>query len=56
MDTATTRPAETAMALLGNGVPLSLLLDLAWGPRSEEVLFVERCGRPRPPAPREPAA
>jgi hypothetical protein len=41
VDTASTRPAEAAMALLGNGVPLSLLLDLAFGPRSEELLAME---------------
>lgn len=29
------------MALLGNGVPLSLLLDLVWGPRSEELFATE---------------
>ncbi len=40
------------MALLRSGVPLSLLLDLAYGPRSEELLVEERPGRPeeRPPA------
>ncbi len=40
------------MALLSIGVPLSLLLDLAFGPHSEELLFVERSGIPtqRPPA------
>ena len=37
-------PAATVlgMALLRAGVPLSLLVDLACGPRSEEVLAVER--------------
>jgi hypothetical protein len=30
------------MALLGSGVPLSLLLDLALGPRSEELMAAER--------------
>jgi hypothetical protein len=30
------------MALLRAGVPLSLLVDLACGPRSEELLAVER--------------
>lgn len=39
-----------AMALLGSGVPLSLLLDLAFGPRSEELLAAERAPRQRPPA------
>lgn len=41
---ATPAPAEAAMALLSNGVPLSLLLDLAFGPHSEELLFIERSG------------
>jgi hypothetical protein len=46
-------PADSAphraMALLASGVPLSLLLDLALGPRSEDLLEQE----PRPmPAPR----
>ncbi len=36
------RPAEAGMALLGSGVPLSLLLDLVLGPRSEELLDAER--------------
>ena len=36
------------MALLRSGVPLSLLLDLAFGPDSEEVLRTE------PPRPRRP--
>jgi hypothetical protein len=30
------------MALLRSGVPLSLLLDLALGPRSEELMAFER--------------
>lgn len=48
---APARPSA-AMALLGSGVPLSLLLDLAYGPRSEELLAVERLARSdtRPPA------
>jgi hypothetical protein len=37
------------MRLLADGVPLSLLLDLAFGPRSEELLAAERL-----PAQREP--
>ena len=41
MNTATTRSSQAAMALLAVGVPLSLLLDLAWGPRSEELLATE---------------
>jgi hypothetical protein len=38
------------MALLANGVPLSLLLDLAFGPRSEEVLREEQSAVPPPRA------
>ncbi len=49
MDTATARHAQAAMDLLGNGVPLSLLLDLAWGPRSEELLESERIPAQRLP-------
>ena len=30
------------MALLQRGVPLSLLMDLALGPVSEDILFLER--------------
>lgn len=45
---ATPHPSQTAMALLGHGVPLSLLLDLAFGPRSEEILLVERAQLPAP--------
>lgn len=41
---APARPSA-AMALLGSGVPLSLLLDLAYGPRSEELLAVELLAR-----------
>ena len=46
------RPAEAGISLLGSGVPLSLLLDLAYGPRSEELLERERPDVPdqRPPA------
>ena len=50
---ATPCPSGAAMDLLGNGVPLSLLLDLAFGPHSEELMFVERGSgipTPRPPA------
>ena len=41
-------PASTvsAMALLRSGVPLSLLLDLACGPRSEELMALERPTEP----------
>ena len=35
-------PLSTAMALLASGVPLSLLLDLAYGPSSEDLLSSER--------------
>ena len=38
---ATPAPAEAAMRLLSNGVPLSLLLDLALGPFSEELFATE---------------
>jgi hypothetical protein len=34
------------MALLRSGVPLSLLLDLACGPRSEELMAFERPAEP----------
>lgn len=47
------RPSETAMALLGSGVPLSLLLDLVFGPNSEELIAHERA---EVPPPRLPAA
>ena len=45
------RPS-VGMSLLSNGIPLSLLLDLAFGPHSEELLSLERTGVPgtRPPA------
>lgn len=36
------RSIREAMALLGSGVPLSLLLDLAMGPHSSELLAEER--------------
>jgi len=40
------------MSLLGSGVPLSLLLDLAFGPRSAEIFAHELSSLPtqRPPA------
>ena len=49
---AAPRSAEAGMSLLSNGIPLSLLLDLAFGPHSEELLFLERSSmpEPRPPA------
>lgn len=49
---ATPRPSEAAMALLNSGVPLSLLLDLAFGPCSRELLVHEQAMAPtqRPPA------
>lgn len=43
------RPRPTPMSLLEHGVPLSLLLDLAFGPRSEELLRDERGGAVPPP-------
>lgn len=42
--TATRRVTDLAMSLLRSGVPLSLLLDLAMGPRSSELLAAERAG------------
>jgi hypothetical protein len=42
-----------AMALLASGVPLSLLLDLAFGPRSEDLL-AERPRQPELPELPEP--
>ncbi|HWG95393.1 MAG TPA: hypothetical protein VNU66_14360 [Mycobacteriales bacterium] len=39
---ATAPDRGAAMALLASGVPLSLLLDLACGPRSEELLVFEQ--------------
>jgi hypothetical protein len=44
------------LALLRSGVPLSLLLDLAFGPDSQHVLRTEpsRPRRPLIPARREP--
>ena len=49
------RPADAGtsagMSLLSNGIPLSLLLDLAFGPHSEELMFLERSiPESRPPA------
>lgn len=38
---ATRCPSEAAMSLLHSGVPLSLLLDLVLGPRSEELFATE---------------
>lgn len=43
-------PSRTAMELLGNGVPLSLLLDLVLGPRSSELLAAERLPAQRLPS------
>jgi hypothetical protein len=39
---AVTVPGPPAMALLASGVPLSLLLDIVCGPRSEELMAAER--------------
>ena len=36
----------TPMRLLENGIPLSLLLDLAMGPESADLLDHERVSRP----------
>lgn len=49
---APARPASGAMDLLRHGVPLTLLLDLALGPHSEELLRSERPAATgeRPPA------
>ena len=49
---AAPRPTTAGMSLLSKGIPLSLLLDLAFGPHSEELLFLERSSmpEPRPPA------
>lgn len=45
---ATPCPSEVGMSLLGKGIPLSLLLDLAFGPHSEEVLAEELAQVPPP--------
>jgi hypothetical protein len=50
VDTAMIGASEAAMSLLSKGVPLSLLLDLAFGPRSEELMELERIPGPRQPA------
>lgn len=49
MSTAPVRPS--AMSLLERGIPLSLLLDLALGPHSEELLAEERAGTTRASTP-----
>jgi hypothetical protein len=56
------RRSAHPMALLGGGVPLSLLLDLALGPHSEDLLRQERSAgqaervrNPGQPARRPPA-
>ena len=45
MSTAATdiapHPSAAGMSLLSNGIPLSLLMDIALGPHSEEVFRVE---------------
>ena len=51
MSPAPTAPmprAMSPMALLASGVPLSLLLDLALGPHSEELLRDEVLALPAP--------
>jgi hypothetical protein len=45
---ATPRPSEVGMSLLSKGVPLSLLLDLVFGPNSEQVLAEELAQLPEP--------
>lgn len=59
MDSARRNPVSalddgcpSPMALLRSGVPLSLLLDLAFGPDSEHVLVTEPPRLRRVPAPR----
>jgi hypothetical protein len=39
------------MRLLAAGIPLSLLVDLAFGPDSEAVALSERAGSTSPPPP-----
>lgn len=46
------RPLADAMSLLSSGVPLSLLLDLAMGPHSRELLAAERLTATVPPTQR----
>ena len=46
MNQVTDDRCPSPMALLACGVPLSLLLDLAFGPDSEQVLITEPPGRP----------
>jgi len=48
----TADPAAGSMALLKSGVPLSLLMDLVFGPRSEELLRDERPSGRGVPEPR----
>ncbi len=52
MSTAPQTRPSAAMSLLERGVPLSLLLDLALGPYSRELMETERADVPaqRPPA------
>ena len=52
MSTAPQTRPSAVMSLLEQGVPLSLLLDLAWGPCSRELLDTERpdVSAPQPPA------
>jgi hypothetical protein len=49
-------PGVRPMALLERGIPLSLLLDLAFGPCSEELLAHERASLPAPRAERSDPA
>ncbi|MFP5218496.1 MAG: hypothetical protein ACLGIG_01985 [Actinomycetes bacterium] len=48
----TADPAGGSMALLASGVPLSLLMDLVFGPNSEELLRCERPSERGVPEPR----
>jgi hypothetical protein len=48
-------PSEVGMSLLSKGVPLSLLLDLVFGPHSEQVLAEELAQFPHLPEQRPEA-
>ncbi len=48
VETAPADPMAAPMALLASGVPLSLLLDLAFGPSSEDLLRREQAVVVRP--------
>ncbi len=40
-------PPVTTMDLLASGIPLTLLLDLVWGPESADLMAQERESVPR---------